>query len=92
MKAKKSLGQNFISDTNLIWNIVDAAGVTAEDNVLEIGPGRGALTTALAKRAKHVIAVELDQKLLLSYWTYNDLLFLSLLEIPQSLYPMQHPP
>jgi len=64
MKAKKSLGQNFISDPTLIASIVEAAGVTDEDNVLEIGPGRGALTGQLADTAKHVTAVELDDDLI----------------------------
>jgi len=64
MKAKKSLGQNFISDANLISSIAKASGVTKEDNVLEIGPGRGALTEELANCAKHVTAVELDTDLI----------------------------
>lgn len=64
MRAKKSLGQNFISDPNLIASIVEVAGVTKSDNVLEIGPGRGALTGELADAAKHVTAVELDSDLI----------------------------
>lgn len=64
MKAKKSLGQNFISDPNLISEIVDATGAGPEDTVVEIGPGRGALTFELASRAKKVIAVELDKDLI----------------------------
>lgn len=64
MKAKKSLGQNFISDPGLIYSIVEASGATENDNVLEIGPGRGALTTELAETAKHVTAVELDTDLI----------------------------
>ncbi len=64
MKAKKSLGQNFISDPGLISAIVDATGVGPEDTVVEIGPGRGALTFELARRAKKVIAVELDKDLI----------------------------
>lgn len=64
MRAKKSLGQNFITDSGLIYSIVEAAGVTDEDKVLEIGPGRGALTDALCQSAKFVTAVELDQDLI----------------------------
>lgn len=64
MKAKKSLGQNFISDPGLISEIVDATGAGPEDTVVEIGPGRGALTFELASRAKKVIAVELDKDLI----------------------------
>ena len=57
MKAKKSLGQNFISDPGLIYEIVEATRTGLEDTVVEIGPGRGALTFDLAERAKKVIAV-----------------------------------
>lgn len=64
MKAKKSLGQNFISDPNLISAIADAAAIEAEDTVVEIGPGRGALTLELADRAKALTAVELDADLI----------------------------
>lgn len=64
MKAKKSLGQNFISDPGLISRIADASGVGPEDTVVEIGPGRGALTFELADRAKRVVAVELDKDLI----------------------------
>ena len=60
---KKSLGQNFLSDTNLLSAIANDAGVTKEDNVLEIGPGLGSLTAQLAKRANKVLAVETDQRL-----------------------------
>ncbi len=64
MRAKKSLGQNFISDPGLICKIADAADVGENDTVVEIGSGRGALTDELAKRAKRVIAVELDRDLI----------------------------
>lgn len=64
MRAKKSLGQNFISDVGLIENIVEVSGITKEDNVVEIGPGRGALTEALSTAAKKVTAVELDNDLI----------------------------
>lgn len=61
---KKSLGQNFLYDDNILRRIVDTAEVTPQDSVLEIGPGLGALTKHLAQTAKNVIAVELDDRLL----------------------------
>ncbi|GBG94359.1 dimethyladenosine transferase [Ligilactobacillus salitolerans] len=61
---KKSLGQNFLTDLNVLKNIVAAAQISADDDVLEIGPGIGALTEQLAKNAHQVLAVELDQRLL----------------------------
>ncbi|MBM7635139.1 16S rRNA (adenine1518-N6/adenine1519-N6)-dimethyltransferase [Geomicrobium sediminis] len=64
LKAKKSLGQNFMTDVNILHKFVDATGMTAEDGVIEVGPGIGALTEQLAKRAKKVIAYEIDQRLL----------------------------
>lgn len=62
--AKKSLGQNFLSDLNILRNIVNAAEVTEDDNVIEIGPGIGALTEQIAKRARRVVAFEIDDNLL----------------------------
>ena len=59
-RAKKALGQNFISDPQIIEAIADACGAGPEDTVVEIGPGKGALTCTLAERAGRVIAVELD--------------------------------
>jgi 16S rRNA (adenine1518-N6/adenine1519-N6)-dimethyltransferase len=63
-KFKKSLGQNFLIDRNILDKIVDTAGVTAETGVIEIGPGIGSLTEQLAKRAKKVTAFEIDQRLI----------------------------
>lgn len=63
-KNAKSLGQNFLMDPEVILAMVDAAEVGPEDVVLEIGPGIGVLTDALAKRAGKVIAVEIDKALL----------------------------
>lgn len=60
---KKKFGQNFITDKNLLSSIVAAAGVGAEDTVLEIGCGAGTLTRAIAERAKRVIAFEVDLSL-----------------------------
>lgn len=61
---KKSLGQNFLIDTNILHRIVDYAEVTEQTGAIEIGPGIGALTEQLAKRAKKVVAFEIDQRLL----------------------------
>lgn len=62
--VKKSLGQNFIIDTNILSNIVEAAGLNKETNVVEVGPGIGALTEHLARASKEVIAFEIDDRLL----------------------------
>ncbi|MEQ7054604.1 16S rRNA (adenine(1518)-N(6)/adenine(1519)-N(6))-dimethyltransferase RsmA [Paenibacillaceae sp. P-4] len=61
---KKSLGQNFLIDMNILRRIVDAAELDDVTGALEIGPGIGALTEQLAKRARRVTAVEIDQRLL----------------------------
>lgn len=61
---KKSLGQNFLIDTNILRNIVDHAELTESSGAIEVGPGIGALTEQLAKRAKKVVAYEIDQRLL----------------------------
>lgn len=60
---KKEFGQNFITDKNLLLSIVTGAGVSAEDTVIEIGPGAGTLTLAIAQTAKKVIAYEIDTTL-----------------------------
>jgi 16S rRNA (adenine1518-N6/adenine1519-N6)-dimethyltransferase len=62
-RPKKSLGQHFLTDRNILGSVADAASVGADDVVVEIGPGRGALTSVLAERAARVIAVELDTEL-----------------------------
>ncbi|GAA0367272.1 16S rRNA (adenine(1518)-N(6)/adenine(1519)-N(6)) -dimethyltransferase RsmA [Alkalibacterium iburiense] len=64
LSAKKSLGQNFIIDTNILENIVSAGDISDETTVIEVGPGIGALTEQLAKKAKHVFAFEIDDRLL----------------------------
>jgi len=61
---KKSLGQNFLIDTNILRNIVDHAQLTEHSGAIEVGPGIGALTEQLAKRSKKVVAFEIDQRLL----------------------------
>src|SRR5699024_4418281 len=60
----KSLGQNFLVDGNIVRKICEEGNITKEDNVLEIGPGIGTLTEELSLRAKKVVAIELDDKLL----------------------------
>jgi len=60
---KKSLGQNFIIDVNVLENIIKKAGVTKESGVIEIGPGMGALTEQLALHADKVVALEIDGRL-----------------------------
>jgi 16S rRNA (adenine1518-N6/adenine1519-N6)-dimethyltransferase len=61
---KKSLGQNFLIDQNILHKIVSAAELSADKGALEIGPGIGALTQQLAKNAGRVLAIEIDQRLL----------------------------
>lgn len=64
MKAKKSLGQNFLKDQVVLQQIIEAAHLTKKDIVLEIGPGKGALTERLLEKAGKLIAVELDDRLI----------------------------
>ncbi|MFC0296610.1 16S rRNA (adenine(1518)-N(6)/adenine(1519)-N(6))-dimethyltransferase RsmA [Geobacillus jurassicus] len=61
---KKSLGQNFLIDTNILRKIVNAADISCDTGAIEIGPGIGALTEQLARRAKKVVAFEIDSRLL----------------------------
>lgn len=61
---RKRFGQHFLADTRLAQRIVDAAGIQPDDLVLEVGPGRGVLTERLLERAGHVIAIELDDRLI----------------------------
>ncbi|TEB12227.1 16S rRNA (adenine(1518)-N(6)/adenine(1519)-N(6))-dimethyltransferase RsmA [Pelotomaculum propionicicum] len=64
LSCRKSLGQNFLVDSNIINKIIAAAELTAADLVVEIGPGLGALTGRIAGRAGRVLAVEVDKGLL----------------------------
>ncbi|MCC4423380.1 16S rRNA (adenine(1518)-N(6)/adenine(1519)-N(6))-dimethyltransferase RsmA [Limosilactobacillus reuteri] len=64
IRTKKSFGQNFLTDLNVLKNIVEAADITANDNVIEIGPGIGALTEQLAQAAGEVLSLEIDQDLI----------------------------
>jgi 16S rRNA (adenine1518-N6/adenine1519-N6)-dimethyltransferase len=63
-RPKKRFGQHFLSDTNLLNRIVDAAELAPDDAVLEVGPGLGSLTAILAERATRVVAVEIDRDLI----------------------------
>lgn len=63
VRAKKSLGQNFLHDLTIIEKILHAAEVQSTDWVFEVGPGTGALTNALAPRVEKVYAIELDHEL-----------------------------
>lgn len=64
MKAKKSLGQHFLKSKRAIAKIISAAQLTADDVVLEIGPGKGALTKALLESGARVIAIEKDSDMI----------------------------
>ena len=64
LRPRKSLGQNFLQDPAALQKIIDAAEISPEDTVLEIGAGAGSLTRALARAARRVVAVETDAALL----------------------------
>lgn len=64
VRLKKSLGQNFLTEKNIVEKIVKAAQVDKETNVIEIGPGIGALTEHLIADAKFVTAIEIDSELI----------------------------
>ena len=61
---KKSFGQNFLTDTNILTKIVDAADLGPDVGVIEVGPGIGALTEYIARRAHKVVAYEIDPRLI----------------------------
>lgn len=63
-KFSKNLGQNFLTDKNIIDKIIEGTGITEKDTVLEIGPGIGVITAEAAERARRVIAVEVDSSVL----------------------------
>ena len=62
-KFKKSFGQNFLNDKNIIHNIVDKTNILDNSLVIEVGPGSGVLTKELAKVAKNVLSYEIDTRL-----------------------------
>ena len=61
---QKKYGQNFLVDTHVLEKIIDAAEITKDDCVIEIGPGIGTMTQYLAERARAVVAVEIDKNLI----------------------------
>lgn len=63
MQAKKSLGQNFLNDEDVVEKIIEAGELSKKDKILEIGPGRGFLTRELVKNSAEVLAVEKDEEL-----------------------------
>lgn len=63
-KLSKSLGQNFLTDKNIIDKIIEAPEISEKDLVIEIGPGIGVLTQAAAEKAAKVIAIEIDRNLI----------------------------
>ena len=64
IRPNKSYGQNFLVDENVIQKIVESSEITNDDLVIEIGPGLGSLTKYLLEKAKKVIAVEIDKKMI----------------------------
>ena len=62
LPPKKSLGQNFLRDENVARNIIDSLNLQADDVVVEIGPGQGALTKYLAAKCSSLIAIEVDER------------------------------
>jgi len=64
IKAKKSLGQNFLKSTQIIGEILKVADLKADDVIVEVGPGKGILTKKLLERTKKVIAIEKDHRLI----------------------------
>ncbi|OPL07503.1 MAG: 16S rRNA methyltransferase [delta proteobacterium ML8_F1] len=63
-RMSKALGQNFLKDPHILESIIDSAELTEGDTVIEVGPGIGVLTEAIAQRAKQVIGIEIDRHLI----------------------------
>ncbi len=88
LSLKKAFGQNFLTDTALLDQIVEKAGVNENDTVLEIGCGAGALTSALAKKAKRVVGYEIDTRLkpvladVLSDYKNTEIVFSDIMKVP----------
>ena len=61
---KKSLGQNFLTEPNILRKIVETGEIDQQTNVIEVGPGIGALTEQLARNANQVVAFEIDDRLI----------------------------
>ena len=74
---QKKFGQNFLIDTGILEEIIDSAGITKDDMILEIGPGIGTMTQYLCEAARQVLAVEIDHNLILrSFYDAYQFLFL----------------
>jgi 16S rRNA (adenine1518-N6/adenine1519-N6)-dimethyltransferase len=69
MAAKPKLGQNFLRDSQAVQRIIAALGDISASTIVEIGPGKGAITDLLAAKARHLIAIELDRELA---WTLQE--------------------
>ena len=63
-RFKKQFGQNFLRNTESVIDLIYSAGISAEDNVLEVGPGNGSVTEFLVEKAKAVVAIEIDTELI----------------------------
>src|SRR4030042_5616044 len=98
MKPKKSLGQNWLLEQDVIKELLAAAEIGPKDGVLEIGAGTGAVTKKLAERARHVIAVEFDRDLIpplteiLAPCKNVAILNANILDLPLSKLPDVSPP
>jgi len=64
LKAKKSLGQNFLKSSQILNKIIETADLKASDVILEVGPGKGVLTKKLLEKVKKVVAIEKDARLI----------------------------
>ena len=64
LQPHKQMGQNFLVNRHVLNNLLAAAELTSQDQVLEIGAGTGIITVELARRVKRVIAIEKDQRLI----------------------------
>jgi 16S rRNA (adenine1518-N6/adenine1519-N6)-dimethyltransferase len=71
-RAKKRFSQNYLKDPQLLKKIIEAAGVQEGDQVLEVGPGPGALTRALLEAKAEVTAIELDRRFISDLKSWND--------------------
>ena len=69
---KKKFGQNFLTDTNLLTQIVEKSGIMSDDVVVEIGAGKGALTNVLKDYANKVYSFEIDSDYY-NYWNYDEI-------------------
>jgi 16S rRNA (adenine1518-N6/adenine1519-N6)-dimethyltransferase len=80
LRAKKSLGQNFLTNRGVLEKILFALDLTPQTNVIEVGPGLGHLTALLAQRSKNVFGIERDPQLIecgqhtLSQWPHVELI------------------